>query len=59
MPVPAATVLVGHVVSSLLRNLVATGVVVLVAILVGYRPQAGLGGWLGRARADHAAGSWP
>jgi ABC-2 type transport system permease protein len=47
MPVPAATVLVGHVVSSLLRNLVATGVVVLVAILVGFRPQAGLGGWLG------------
>ena len=47
MPVPAATVLVGHVISSLLRNLVATGVVVLVAILVGFRPQAGLGGWLG------------
>ena len=47
MPVPAATVLVGHVVASLLRNLVATGVVVLVAILVGFRPQAGLGGWLG------------
>jgi ABC-2 type transport system permease protein len=46
MPVPAATVLVGHVVSSLLRNLAATGVVVLVAILVGFRPQAGLGGWL-------------
>ncbi len=47
MPVPAATVLVGHVVASLVRNLVATAVVVAVGVLIGYRPQADLLGWLG------------
>ncbi len=46
MPIPAATVLVGHVVASLLRNLVATAVVVVVGVLIGYRPEAGPGGWL-------------
>jgi ABC-2 type transport system permease protein len=47
MPVPAATVLVGHVVSSLVRNLAATAVVVGVGVLIGYRPQADLLGWIG------------
>jgi ABC-2 type transport system permease protein len=46
MPIPAATVLVGHVVSSLLRNLLATAVVVVVGVLIGYRPDAGVLGWL-------------
>ncbi len=41
LPTPSATVLVGHVVASLLRNLCATGVVVLVAVAIGFRPQAG------------------
>lgn len=46
MPVPSATVLVGHTVASLARNLVATGMVVLVAVAVGYRPAAGLLAWV-------------
>lgn len=46
MPIPAATVIVGHVVASLVRNLVATGIVVGVAVLVGFRPEAGLLGWI-------------
>ncbi|WP_137843060.1 ABC transporter permease [Microbacterium sp. 2FI] len=47
MPLRASAVLTGHVVASLLRNLLATGVVIGVALLVGFRPTADLGGWLG------------
>jgi ABC-2 type transport system permease protein len=47
MPVPAWTVLVGHVVASLVRNLVATGVVLGVGVLLGFRPTAGVLGWVG------------
>ncbi|MDN5725581.1 MAG: ABC transporter permease [Propionibacteriales bacterium] len=47
MPIPAVTVLVGHVVASLARNLLATAVVLVVGLLMGFRPEAGLWGWLG------------
>ncbi|WP_109474456.1 ABC transporter permease [Ornithinimicrobium cavernae] len=46
MPVPSGTVLVGHVVASLARNLLATAVVVLAAVLIGFRPAAGALEWL-------------
>ncbi|GGF01934.1 ABC transporter permease [Mycetocola zhadangensis] len=46
LPIPATAVLTGHVVASLLRNLVATGVVVVVALAVGFRPTGGPGDWL-------------
>lgn len=46
MPVAAPMVLAGHVVASLLRNLVATGVVVAVALAVGFRPTASPAEWL-------------
>jgi ABC-2 type transport system permease protein len=46
MPVPSASLLVGHVVVSLARNLVATAVVMVVAVLIGYRPAAGLLEWM-------------
>lgn len=46
MPLRSGAVLTGHVVASLLRNLLATGVVVGVAVLVGFRPTAGVWGWL-------------
>lgn len=49
MPVPSATVLAGHTVASLARNLLATSVVVGVALLIGYRPTAGALDWLGIA----------
>lgn len=49
MPIASATVLVGHTLASLARNLIATAVVVGVALAVGFRPQAGLLGWLGAA----------
>lgn len=47
MPLPATAVLTGHVVASLVRNLFATGLVIAVAILLGFRPEAGLLGWAG------------
>jgi ABC-2 type transport system permease protein len=46
MPVRASAVITGHVVASLLRNLLATGVVIGVALLLGFRPAADLVGWL-------------
>jgi ABC-2 type transport system permease protein len=47
MPLRAGAVLTGHVVASLLRNLVATGVVIGVAIALGFRPAASPGEWIG------------
>jgi len=47
MPLRASAVLTGHVVASLLRNLLATAVVIVVAVLVGFRPTAGPLEWLG------------
>ncbi|GAB3816463.1 ABC transporter permease [Tessaracoccus terricola] len=46
MPISAPTALVGHVVASVVRNLVATAVVIGVGLLIGFRPDAGLAGWL-------------
>ncbi|MGW8481954.1 ABC transporter permease [Microbacterium sp. NPDC055903] len=46
MPLRASAVLTGHVVASLLRNLVATGLVIGVGVLVGFRPTATFGEWV-------------
>ncbi|WP_370323969.1 ABC transporter permease [Euzebya sp.] len=45
MPITASAVLAGHVVASVLRNLVSTAIVVAVALLIGFRPTAGVGAW--------------
>jgi ABC-2 type transport system permease protein len=47
LPIPPTAVLTGHVVASLVRNLVATGIVVGVALTVGFRPNANALDWLG------------
>jgi len=49
MPLRAGAVLTGHVVASLLRNLVATAVVIAAAVGLGFRPAAGVLEWLGIA----------
>jgi ABC-2 type transport system permease protein len=49
MPLRAGAVLTGHVVASLLRNLVATAIVIGVGVLVGFRPTANLLEWVGTA----------
>lgn len=46
MPIRSWATLTGHVVASLVRNLLATGVVVGVALAIGFRPSANLLGWL-------------
>jgi ABC-2 type transport system permease protein len=46
MPIRAWAVLTGHVVASLVRNLFATVVVIGVALLVGFRPDASPLEWL-------------
>ena len=46
MPIARSSVLWAHVLTSLVANLISLGVVVLVAILVGFRSPAGLLAWL-------------
>jgi ABC-2 type transport system permease protein len=46
MPIRASAVITGHVVASLLRNLIATVIVVLVGVSVGFRPSATPIEWL-------------
>lgn len=46
MPLPATAVLTGHVVASLLKNLLATAIVIGVAVAIGFRPSATALHWL-------------
>ncbi|GAB2595670.1 ABC transporter permease [Pseudactinotalea suaedae] len=46
MPIVSATVLAGHIVASLLRNLLATSIVIAVAVAIGFRPTATPLDWL-------------
>lgn len=46
MPVPAYGVVIGHVVSSVLRNAFATTLVIVVGLLLGFRPSASPAQWL-------------
>ncbi|MEU0871034.1 ABC transporter permease [Nocardia brasiliensis] len=46
LPMFRQAVLAGHVAESVVRNLAAIAIAVGVALVLGYRPQAGLGGWL-------------
>lgn len=47
MPIRASAVITGHVVASLLRNLVATAIVIGMGVLLGFRPDATVLEWLG------------
>jgi len=46
LPIASASVLTGQVVTSVLRNLFSTGLVIAVAVLIGFRPTAGSLAWL-------------
>lgn len=46
LPMSNAAVLMGHVVSDLVRNILSTIILVLVGFAVGFRPNASLGDWL-------------
>lgn len=45
LPMNSSTVLVGHVVADLARNIISSIVMILVGLLVGFRPTATLGEW--------------
>jgi ABC-2 type transport system permease protein len=47
LPIASAAPLTGHVVASILRNLVSTVLVLGVALLIGFDPTAGVADWLG------------
>jgi ABC-2 type transport system permease protein len=49
MPISGSSVLAGHITASLLRNLVATTLVIGVGLAVGWRPEASVAGWAGAA----------
>ncbi|NYJ03530.1 ABC-2 type transport system permease protein [Nocardioides thalensis] len=49
MPIARSSVLWGHVLTSMVANLVALVIVVLVALLMGFRSGAGVVAWLGVA----------
>ena len=49
MPISRASVLVGHVVGSMIQTAMATVVVMVVATVVGFRPTTGPGSWLAAA----------
>ncbi|MFI5954433.1 ABC transporter permease [Cryptosporangium sp. NPDC051539] len=46
MAVPGAAVLTGHVVAAVARTLVSLGLVLGVSVALGFRPDAGVFGWL-------------
>ena len=46
LPIRSWAAVTGHVVASLVRNLLATEVVIGVALAIGFRPSAGVGNWL-------------
>ncbi len=45
LPIFSGAVLVGHVTADLARNLISSTVLILVAFLVGFRPEASLADW--------------
>ncbi|HEY5984787.1 MAG TPA: ABC transporter permease [Streptosporangiaceae bacterium] len=49
MPVPSSSILVGHIVASLARNLLATALVIAVGLGIGWRPTASPFQWAAAA----------
>lgn len=47
LPIFGPSALWGHVIASVVRNLASAVVVVLAALALGFRPEAGVAGWLG------------
>src|SRR5512140_2996865 len=46
MPIARSTVLWGHVLTSLVSNAISVAVIILVALVMGFRSPAGVGSWL-------------
>ncbi len=46
MPIAKSALLGGHIVASIVVNAISVAIIFVIALLIGYRPQADLGGWL-------------
>jgi ABC-2 type transport system permease protein len=46
MPIAKSSMLTGHVMAAVVRNIISTTIVIGVAVLIGFRPQAGFADWL-------------
>src|SRR5688500_11376287 len=46
LPMASSSLLVGHVLSDLVRNVISAVITLIVSFLVGFRPTAGVGEWL-------------
>jgi ABC-2 type transport system permease protein len=46
MPIAKSSILGGHVLTSVISNAVSVMAIILVGLLIGFRPQAGVMGWL-------------
>jgi ABC-2 type transport system permease protein len=46
MAISRASVLTGHVAGALIRTMISSALVIGVALLLGFRPAAGVGGWI-------------
>ncbi len=49
MAIARSAVLVGHIAASVIQTILATAIVVVVALVIGFRPQTGPIAWLGAA----------
>jgi ABC-2 type transport system permease protein len=47
MAISRASVLTGHVLGSMIQAMIGLAIVIGVALLIGFRPTAGLAGWIG------------
>ena len=56
---PCLDLLIGHVVASLVRDLIATAVVLGVGVLLGFHPTGGLLRWLGAISVRRGVRCWP
>ena len=46
MPTSRTAFLIGHVLASLVRNIIATSIIIGLAFVMGFRPEAGFGSWV-------------
>ncbi|MCL1843554.1 MAG: ABC transporter permease [Defluviitaleaceae bacterium] len=46
MPIAKSSVLIGHVLASVVRSVITTAIIIGVAVIIGFRPQASFTGWL-------------
>ena len=46
MPISKSAVLTGHVIAALVRSMITAAVAIGIAVLIGFRPQAGFADWL-------------